>query len=264
MPSNIALEQYNLSYFSSAHGGQPNSRIAIAFFSGIARLRIEHVNRFLVANNITVTRILECGPGTGFFARAWLEKFPQTEYLAIETDKSCHKLLQELGVKLVDGAQSRTASSIVDLVVMSHVLEHVPRPTEFIMEATLNLRDGGALFVEVPCQDYEHKATDEPHLLFFDKNPMEHLLRLAGFKNIATSYHGVPISRLQSPQRLRTLLLSIRARLIARGVIAPFRRVFPGMEVLSDPLERAAIAPFQAHCESPNPAWWLRALAIKQ
>jgi hypothetical protein len=35
------------------------------------------------------------------------------------------------------------------------------------------------------------------------------------------------------------------------------------MELLTDPLERAAVAPFEAHREKQEPAWWLRAIARK-
>lgn len=262
MPGEIALEQYNSSYFSTAHGEQPRSASAVAFFSGIARLRLEYVQHYLVANNIAVLRLLELGPGTGFFARAWLEKFPGTEYLARETDTSCHASLQKLGVELTDGFSSDADSKAIDLVVMSHVLEHVPRPTNFLAEATRNLREGGALFIEVPCQDYKHKSLDEPHLLFFDKEPMQHLLRQAGFENIVMSYHGVPINQLRSPSKLRALWIAFRTRLISSGLVAPFARVRPGMEAL-DAIERAMVAPFEAHCEPSTPAWWLRAMATK-
>jgi SAM-dependent methyltransferase len=85
-----------------------------------------------------------------------------------------------------------------DLVVMSHVLEHISDPIKFIQIATSGLRQGGALFIEVPCRDWEHKDLDEPHILFFDKRPLQLLLQRAGFNDIEVSYqtsfkdHGVP------------------------------------------------------------------------
>lgn len=263
MPSEKALEQFNSSYFSTAHGDQPRSASGIAFFSGIARLRLEYIQYYLAKNSIAVSRLLELGPGPGFFARAWLEKHPRTEYLARETDTSCHAALQGLGVKLIDGFPLDAGGKTLDMVVMSHVLEHVPHPASFLADATRNLRQGGALFIEVPCRDHEHKPIDEPHLLFFDKKPMEHLLHEGGFENIATSYHGVSIRRLQVPSRTRALLSAIRSRLIAKGLVAPFGRQRKGMEGLCA-IERAVLAPFDAHRESPIPAWWLRAVATKK
>lgn len=263
MPGEADLEQYNSSYFSSAHGEQPSSASAVAFFSGIARLRLAHVQRYLGTKGITVSRLLELGPGPGFFARAWLEKFPETEYLATETDVTCHAPLKALGVELIKGQTCPLGARSVDFVVMSHVLEHVSNPAGFLAEATRNLREGGALFIEVPCKDHEHKSIDEPHLLFFDKAPMHLLLHQAGFEDIELSYYGVPIGQLQSSSRLRGLLMALRARLISMGVVTPFARVRPGLEALNA-FERAMVAPFNAHRESRSPAWWLRAVAIKR
>lgn len=263
MPGEKALSEYNASYFATAHGGQPSSALANAFFSGIAHLRMAYLEQYLGKRRIAVSKLLELGPGTGFFARNWLVKHPATNYLAIETDTSCHASLRELGVHLVEGAAMAEENAPVDLVVMSHVLEHVSNPVEFLNDATRNLRSGGVIFIEVPCQDWAHKPIDEPHLLFFEKEPMQRLLRTLGFDNIEVSYHGQEIDRLRSASVLRATWMALRAKLIALGLVAPFSAVRPGMETLVAPLERAAVAPFNAHCESSKPAWWLRAVAQK-
>jgi len=263
MPGEELLEQYNASYFVSAHGDQPRDSLATAFFLGIARLRITHIERYLNNRNITVSTLLEFGPGPGFFARNFLEKHPETTYRAIETDTSCYTSLKDIGVHLVDISSNSEDNIRVDLVVMSHVLEHISNPSEFINNATRSLRKGGALFIEVPCRDWEHKPIDEPHLLFFDKGPMRHLLRHLGFEDIQVSYHGQEIERLRSASVWRSKLMALRSKLIDMGLVAPFARMRPGMEALTEPLERAAVKPFQAHCETQNPAWWLRAIARK-
>jgi SAM-dependent methyltransferase len=264
VPNDAALDEYNASYFTSAHGGQPQNSLATAFFSGIARLRLAHLKLYLDNKNISVSRVLELGPGPGFFARNLLEEYPETTYMAFETDTSCHASLQEMGVHVVAASDLFEDNDPVDLVIMSHVLEHVVNPFQFLTDATRNLRDGGALFIEVPCRDWEHKPTDEPHLLFFDKGPMLHLLSTLGFHNIQVSYHGQEIDRLRSASPWRSKLMALRSKLIALGLVAPFSRVRPGMETLTDPLERAMLAPFNAHRETQKPAWWLRVLAIKK
>lgn len=263
MPDDVALAAYNASYFASAHGGQPRSPVATAFFSGIARLRLAYLERYLVKHNIDVLSLMEIGPGLGFFARNWLVGHPESAYLAVETDATCHTSLREVGVHLVDVSAMEGELPSVDLVVMSHVLEHVSNPIKFLKDATRNLRKGGAIFIEVPCRDWEHKAIDEPHLLFFDKEQMRQLLSNLGFDRIEVSYHGQEIDRLRSASVLRARWMALRSKLIALGLVAPFARVRSGMEMLVGPLERAAVAPFKAHCESSEPAWWLRAVAQK-
>ncbi|VUX54862.1 putative Methyltransferase domain protein [uncultured Woeseiaceae bacterium] len=264
MPCEEALTDYNASYFTSAHGGQPQNYQAKAFFSGIARLRMAHVERFLCSRNIAVTSVLEFGPGSGFFSLNWLAKHPQTSYSAYETDTSCHFALQKMGVHLYNVSTQADGTDIVDLIVMSHVMEHVTDPKKFLMESTRNLRRGGAIFIEVPCRDWAHKPIDEPHLLFFEKGPMHLLLKRAGFEDIQVSYHGQEIERLSSASLWRSISMTLRSKLIALGLIVPFARKRPGMEVVTDPLERAVVAPFQAHREMKKPAWWLRAVARKR
>ena len=263
MPSDSTLAEFNASYFTCAHGGKPQSRTATAFFSGIARLRMAYLESYLATYQITVSRVLELGPGPGFFARNWLERHPSSVYNAIETDSSCHASLKEIGVHLVDCSERQAKEEPFDLVVMSHVLEHVSSPIQFISETTQNLRKGGALFIEVPCRDWEHKSIDEPHLLFFDKEPIKRLLQNQGFREIKVSYHGQKIAHLQKASKVDSTIMALRSKLIGMGVIAPFGQMRRGMEALTSSLERAVLTPYLAHQESVEPAWWLRALAIK-
>lgn len=259
MPSDIDLWSYNASYFATAHGGQPSSPMAQAFFAGIARLRLAFLRGFLDKHRIDVERVLELGPGPGFFARSWLKQSPQSIYSALETDTSSHESLLKLGVRLVDSADEVS----VDLVVMSHVLEHVPDPISFVQAATRGLRPGGALFIEVPCRDWEHKTLDEPHILFFDKVPMCRLLYDLGFSEIEVKYFGQTIGQLKNKSKLHSIMMRVRGKLISWGLVSPFATARAGMETLVDPLQRAVVGPYRAHLESAEPAWWLRAVARK-
>jgi len=262
MPSQLAIDDYNSSYFDTAHGGQNQSRLASAFFSGIAKLRVAHLRRYLIEHNIVVNSVMECGPGLGHFARNWLALIPNCVYYALETDQSCHKPLGNIGVTVVE-EQSELHGEKLDLVVMSHVLEHVAQPADFISSSCRNLKKGGGLFIEVPCNDWKHKSLDEPHLLFFDKEPLRHLLSSQGFTNIELSYHGTAITELQVNNPLKNLFTRVRNKLLSKGLVFPFGWRRKGMEALSIPIERAAVAPFNAHIEPSEPAWWLRAVATK-
>ena len=185
-------------------------------------------------------------------------------YHAVEYDVSCHSGLTALGIHLVDGSEGIPAGTSVDLVVLSHVLEHVTDPVGFLGAMTTRLRLGGVLFIEVPCRDWEHKVQDEPHLLFFDKVPMRRLLDRIGFEQIQLSYHGQEISRLRRRGIAHKAWDAIRFRLLSRGLVAPFDRAEPALDLLATPLERAAVRPFEAHHEQEQPAWWLRTMAVKQ
>jgi SAM-dependent methyltransferase len=259
MPTQTALDAYNSEYFLSAHGGVPRSKFAVAFFSAISKIRLVYLQDYLIRRKIQVRKILEFGPGPGFFAKSWLGGRPQDVYFAAETDKSCHAQLKKIGVQII----SQPFVEQVDLIVMSHVLEHVPDPVSFVRTASLNLKPGGVLFIEVPCQDWAHKELDEPHILFFEKKSLHRLLINQGFIDVELGYFGKTIHKLKSHTPVRALWDSLRSKILARGLVFPFARLQPGLEALVDPLERAVIAPFGAHEESEEPAWWLRAIATK-
>jgi SAM-dependent methyltransferase len=151
-----------------------------------------------------------------------------------------------------------------DLVVISHVLEHTSHPQSFILQCTQQLVEGGVLFVEVPCKDYEHKNIVEPHLLFFDKAPLERLLINAGFVDIRLSYYGNTIADLKKGTSFsKRMVNKFRNAFLRAGILFPFAGKCSGLEGIDDSLERACVKPFKAHLEQSEPSWWLRAVAIK-
>jgi len=258
-PSEALLKNYNLNYFVNAHGGYSKNHILNTFFLGFARLRLIHIEKFLLKYKKNVFNVFEVGPGRGFFSKIWLDRYPGSKYFAYETDNSCFSSLKDLGVELIN----KDTDISVDLVVMSHVLEHISNPIRFIKELTRGLKRGGVIFIEVPCQDWKYKTLDEPHLLFFEKDSLHRLLKDLGFSDIEITYHGRPIKSLGLISLFFNIYNAIRNKLISWGFIAPFSRVTIGLEMIESPLERAIIKPFKAHRESIKPAWWLRAVARK-
>lgn len=89
--------------------------------------------------------------------------------------------------------------------------------------------------------------------------PLHQMLRTLGFECIQVSYHGQTIVQLCSGSAARAKWMALRSKLIAWGFVAPFARVRPGMVTMTDPVERAMVAPFRAHRESTKPARWLSA-----
>ena len=264
MPDEVAWADYNSSYFDNAHGGVATHPVATAFHSAINQIRVAHVEEYLRDKQLSVSSVLEVGPGGAEFARQWLARHPLTAYHAVESDTGCHARLAGLGIQVVTGPEDLVGESFLDLVVLSHVLEHVTDPAGFLSAMTARLRRGGVVFIEVPCRDWEHKAQDEPHLLFFDKAPMARLLDRLGFDHVQLSYHGQQIEALRRRGLGRRAWNALRFRMLSWGIVGPFDSVEPGLEMVQKPLERAAVRQFQAHIVRQRPAWWLRAVAVKR
>ena len=223
MPSDQELDKYNSSYFENAHGGKSDNPTTNAFFSGIAKLRYQFVQGFLAEKKVNVKKVIEIGPGPGYFASHWISRNPQTDYRAIETDSSCHYTLEKSGVKVLK-KMDEVKKDFADLVVISHVLEHVSDPFSFLLFATSKLKKGGVLFIEVPCQDWKHKQIDEPHLLFFEKKSIKFLLSKLNFLQIKLTYVGKKIYLLREPSLIRSFIIRVKTKLIYLGIIWPFSR----------------------------------------
>ncbi len=264
-PDETLLKEYNENYFDHAHGGMQTHSLTVAFHSAINLLRVLHVQAFQKRKAVFINSVLEIGPGGGHFARHWKQRNPDTNiYIGVESDKNCVQNLIHSGITTYPVMEEVPPNKQFDLVVISHVLEHTDNPALFIHHCVRQLRKGGVLFIEVPCNDYQHKASVEPHLLFFDKEPMDLFLKRMGFSHIQVSYHG---NLMGSLQKQGSFFQKISARvknfLLGKGVVFPFSRKETGLEEMDNALERAVIKSFKAHIEQPTASWWLRAVAIK-
>lgn len=271
MPSQAELTVYNDAYFVNAHGG---SDFAYSpFFSALAKIRIKHIEDYTTSENISVGSVLEYGPGRGALAAEWLRIKPYDDYRVVESDKASLAHLRSLGVKSLDESRSSVECSKkgsptsfigldFDLIIMSHVLEHVSDPKKFLHEALQKLKPGGVLFIEVPCQDYLFKEIWEPHLLFFDKPQLNRLLDDLGLDSVSVTYHGRTIDA----EKRRIFFDDLLDRM--RGVLMHLR-VLPampwekGLQFIHSVEERASVFSFYAHKENSLPSIWLRAVATK-
>lgn len=264
MPSQRELDHYNTSYFENAHGGLEQGDEAVLFSSGIAKLRLRHIEMYANKKQANIESVLEIGPGHGFFCRHLLARYPKANYVTIETDSSCREYLDQLGIRTFDGFGSMPSgcNSYFDLAVASHVLEHTSEPIVFVQQMAGLLKPGGVMFIEVPCRDYEFKEMNEPHLLFFDMPSLNRLLSEAGLVEAEVTYHGKDLKKLRSE---RSYYARWRKRL-ARAWKRFDKQKNPlnaedTLSVIEDSAERNVVEPYEAHLLKAEPSWWLRALA---
>ena len=263
MPTDEELAAYNKSYFANAHGGLPTNPQAMPFFSGIARLRLRHMQSYLNAWGVVPMSVLEIGPGMGHLCTLYKAQMPNIDYAVVESDPGCHKQLHKLGARVFERIdQLDSANERFDLLIISHVLEHTSNPAAFLRPALHLIKPGGGVFIEVPCRDYEFKPQTEPHTLFFDKPSMQRLLTGLGLANLQLTYHGQEVEKLKLKEPILNRMMRRIVGWAQRGLIR-FGLFVPVIDGLDDPAERAAVAPYEAHLIKEPPSWWLRAMARK-
>ena len=106
----------------------------------------------LLARHVGPGRLIEIGAGTGGFA--WSAKKAGYDVTAIEMDeRSCRYMSEKLGVHTIqsaDAVQVLPTLAKARVVVMWHVLEHLPNPAEVMQAAADRLEPGGILGIGVP------------------------------------------------------------------------------------------------------------------
>jgi SAM-dependent methyltransferase len=98
-------------------------------------------------------RILDIGAGFGHILHMLGTAFPKATLHAIEYSELCVRHLRGIGIS-VDSESVETvldrAGEPWDLIILSHVLEHLREPAETLESIRSRLAPGGLLYVEVP------------------------------------------------------------------------------------------------------------------
>ncbi len=278
LPSATRLEEYYTQVYRS--GGRHGAREADLstfprdnlFYWHRGESVVDLVSPHLANPADHPLRVLDVGAGFGHTLAAVAERYPTASREALEISDVCVAHLRASGVTVhaetVEAwaeSESRTASFSggYDLIILSHVLEHVRDPRRVLTLLGSRLRPGGLLFLEVRHVPLEMLGKypdhpwaprwDEPHLTFFSRSSLTYLVHMTGF---APVHHGAagPAYRPISALRYRTPpLRSVALRALSSPLVRFLRR-----RTVARPLQTfAAREPFY---RSAPDGIWLRSL----
>jgi ubiquinone/menaquinone biosynthesis C-methylase UbiE len=142
-------------------------------------------------------RILEIGGGDGAILECLRKNSFGREWHAVEISNSAVLLMNSKGFpsQLFDGGTLPHANKSFDLVILSHVVEHLEHPRMLLQEAA---RVGAHVCVEVPLE-HTIRMKDEDvfrsvgHLNYFTPSTARMLMMSAGYDIVST--------RLDNPSR---------------------------------------------------------------
>ena len=139
-------------------------------------------------------RILDIGAGWGHILYAMGERFPGSKRTAIEFSLVCVEHLKGMGIEVFTDAADNVLPEMdqkFDVVIISHVFEHLLNPFEILKLVREKLAPDGVLYVEVPnipagslLKYPDHiwnPRYDEPHITFFSLDVLRDILVRAGF-----------------------------------------------------------------------------------
>lgn len=186
MPSEKDLTEYykSLNRYEGVEGGGVTSNTKNAHSRVVRFLR-----KYLKFKNLS---IFDIGCSTGNLLNAFKEKgFAHVS--GLDPSTSCKKIAKKLyGINIFTGVLSEYFSQEkYDVVLLSHVLEHLPDlPATFTKLNNLT-NDNSLLYVEVPAAHKFNMNIKEPfshfsieHINFFTEKSLKNLMNVHGFENV--------------------------------------------------------------------------------
>jgi 2-polyprenyl-3-methyl-5-hydroxy-6-metoxy-1,4-benzoquinol methylase len=251
-PTEAELAELNARYWTIA---QTHSFLAERVHRAQMLARVEYLEQRLPS--LRNSRVLDVGSGYGMLGRVLAARGHEVAYHAIESDPQCNERLRKNGAKSVSRRLEDSHEPDLDLVILSHVLEHVAEPRAFLGLVRGMLAPSGALFIEVPNQDFRHKQSMGTHLLFFSPKSLGLLLEGTGFTVEHLATVGPPLSALEAARAARSssgrvgrigaematrarLALSTRASLRERLQVAAYGEARQWIRCLARPDASAA------------------------
>ena len=138
--------------------------------------------------------VLEIGCATGELARSARARLPISRYEAIELSPAAEAAQAHVdrlhGAPLPDLLAAGEIEGPFDVVLMSHVLEHIEAPWDELDAIVTVMSPDGALFLEVPNASGNRRLPiddNRSHLHFFSVRSLSHLLALKGLDTVATA-----------------------------------------------------------------------------
>ncbi len=149
----LPVEEENRAYYDLLHTAEYLEE-SQEWFQVLARKRIDLLSD--VTGHLSRNRLLDVGSGHGFFLaearqRGW-------DVLGIEVSAQPRQFAnKELGLDIVgediEQAWPRLGDQEFDVITFWHVLEHLERPAEVLLEAVSRLGRGGVLVLNSPNLD---------------------------------------------------------------------------------------------------------------
>lgn len=147
------------------------------------RQRELFINKMIAKHhNVEFQKVLDVGGGDGRFLRPFLEE--RCSCYVVDFNPTPYPKVQRIGSTL-DDIPSET---FFDILICSHVLEHVSDPGEFLRQLCSILSDNGVVYIEVPLEIWQGIPINRDpvtHINFFTVSSLRNGLLLNGLQPLS-------------------------------------------------------------------------------
>ena len=217
-------EQSLKEYYSSKYWEERDYAQALKKQDLFAKHIISFINNYQSGFLKDVSSILEIGSSFGVtlsnFKRYTEELGSQVSLFAIEPSSRAVEIGKDSYIDISFLGQSFESidnhSGNFDLVILSHVLEHLPNPVEALKKVRLKMSNTSLLYLEVPNY-YCHVSVDYSHLYCFTHNSLKNCLSAAGLNLIYVSLNNHYTEEL--PDYLTCLVMREDTEVLTQGSV---------------------------------------------
>lgn len=136
---------------------------------------------------------VDIGCGPGFLIDLLKKKNLNLDITAIELSKNCTEILKKKNIQCFNNISDYKNEA--DIVSILHLLEHIEKPIEFLIDIRKKMNKNGTLFIEIPhakdillskynLKEFHNFVHFSEHLVLYTKDSLRKIMELAGFKNI--------------------------------------------------------------------------------
>ncbi|NIM94811.1 MAG: methyltransferase domain-containing protein [Anaerolineales bacterium] len=192
--SDDALEDfYDEGYRQLVQGSEEPTEKDLRVQYGRARHLVTYTQKWITE----LADCLDIGSSTGTLLNVFQGAYG-CEGLGVEPGKAYREFSRKRDIPAVADLDNLGSAHHhrFDLVVISHVLEHLPDPVTYLRELRrLWITSDGHLLIEVPNL-YGHQALEHSHLTAFSADTLKEMLMQAGYLVVDIYVHGQPRSRI--------------------------------------------------------------------
>ena len=136
---------------------------------------------FLQKNLPSPQTICDLGCGYGHLLHGFAPYFPEAHYIGVEYDRQTEIILKKIGFNFRFGGIDDIAdlNGTIDVLITSHVFEHVAQPHQFVEQCKKLLRPNGVFIWEMPNSDVfnlQCERRHSPHICLWDMDTLRQIL----------------------------------------------------------------------------------------
>ena len=179
------------------------------------RERARHLSQIIQTHIPHIMSHLDIGCSAGELLLTMRQVQPNLVSAGVELSEAHRDWCIERGLAVYSSIEQLQATHAspqrFDLISLSHVLEHIPEPVEFLKTLSRDvLAPGGHILIEVPNL-FGHVSFEIAHVLCFYQKTLVDVLGQAGYRVIWSQEHSVPRNRRKESRYLQKYITVIAA-----------------------------------------------------